>query len=106
MRGATDAAWRIFGGIAALGEAHLLAQDAQGRVLDALRRHLAGLDQAFEIAVVDHGEGHLDVLARQRGLFRIAHAEDEIGHDEAGEAPVALRMSRQQGFGSARTIRR
>ena len=84
---AADDVGRVVAGIAALTEAHLLAQHAQRRVVDPRRRNLSALDEALEVAGEQQGEGHLDVLSGERRGFGVAHAEDEIGHHEAVEAP-------------------
>ena len=76
-------------GIAALAKAHLLAQQAQRGVVDARDRHLARFDQLLQVAVKMQLERHFQVLAGERRLLRVAHAEDEVRHNKALKAPLS-----------------
>ena len=90
VRFAANYIQRIFLRVTALSKTDLLAQHAQRSIIDPLDWHFSALHQAFEVLPVNHVEGHLDILSGQRGFPGIAHAEDEVGHHKALEAPLLL----------------
>ena len=75
VRFAADHIQGIIPRVAALGKTDLLAQHAQRRIIDALDRHFPALHQALKVLLVNHIEGHFDILSGQRGFLGIAHAE-------------------------------
>ncbi len=82
--------------VAALAKTHLLTQNAESRVVDALHRNLAALNQAFQVATEQDPEGHLDVLAGKGRLLRVPHPEDEIRHHESLKAPSHFKNAGQE----------
>jgi hypothetical protein len=82
--------------VAALAKTHLLTQNAESRVVDALHGNLAALDQSFQVAAEQDPEGHLDVLAGKGRLLRVPHPEDEIRHHESLKAPSRFENASQE----------
>ena len=93
---ADDSVWAVALRLANLGEAQLLAQDAQHRLVDCLGRHAAGQHEFLEVLVIVLPEGHLEVQPTVGGGFGLAHGQEKVRDDKACEAPFVFQDVAQQ----------